>query len=93
MKILLLLFFLQTAFSCCAQKNETTFEIYFGNDFINDSVTIIANGIVIAENIKLRPTMISPRNLIITQDRNNITVWPLPINVSGTGRCDNYKSC
>jgi len=76
MKILSLVFLLNTTFNCFAQEGKTEFAIYFGNDFTKDSVTILINGILVAKNIKLRATMISPQNLIITQDRHNMTVQP-----------------
>ena len=76
MKIIALIFPLHIALNCFAQRSESEFGIFFGNDFDNDSVTVIVNGVVIAENVLLRATMISPQNLIIIQDRHQITIKP-----------------
>jgi len=76
MKFAFITFFLFRFSLLFAQQNGLEFAIYFGNDFNNDSVTIIANGVSIAKNIKLKETMISPQNLIIIQTGQNITVSP-----------------
>jgi len=74
MQFLFLLLFFST--NCSGQESDVDFAVYFGNDFENDSVTIIANGNLLAKNIKLRATMISPQNLIIIQDKHGLTVIP-----------------
>jgi hypothetical protein len=76
MKFILFAFLVSFSVNCYAQKADGEFSIYFGNDFIDDSVTIIINGVQIANNIKLSATMIDPKNLIITQDKHSLSVWP-----------------
>lgn len=76
MKTLFLLFSLHVSFNSFAQNSEPEYAIYFGNNFRNDSVTITVNGIRIAQNIKLKSTMIDPQNLTIIQDARGITVTP-----------------
>lgn len=65
MKLAVITFFVFRFSLCFAQEKRLEFAIYFGNNFNNDSVTIIANRVSIAKNIKLKETMISPQNLII----------------------------
>ena len=50
--------------------------MYFGNDFDNDSVKLILNDVTIVKGIMLKNTMISPRSLIIYQDKKNLFVKP-----------------
>jgi hypothetical protein len=76
MKILFFLFLFNASFHCFSQEIEPEFAVYFGNDFKNDSVTIFVNGIPIVQNIKLKPTMIDPKNLVIEQNRSGILVRP-----------------
>lgn len=76
MKFLLLLFLLFNSLNCFAQESKIEFAIYFGNNFKNDYVTIFANGVLLAQNTRLIPTMIAPQSLIIEQDRSNLVVEP-----------------
>jgi hypothetical protein len=95
MKLLIFLSFV--SFHCFAQESEPQFGLYFGNDFKDDSVSILVNGVTIAKNIKLRSTAISPQNLIIIQDKSGLNVRPhwakkrvfkkLPIKDSNLSLC------
>ncbi len=76
MKALITCLILHTSLLCRGQENQTDFGLYFGNDFKNDSVTIIANNVLIARNIQLRETMYIPENLMIDQTGNKLTVRP-----------------
>jgi hypothetical protein len=76
MKSFCVLFLFLVSISCFSQQHKLDFAIYFGNDFRNDSVTIFANRVLIADNIKLSATNISPQNLIIIQEEDHLTVMP-----------------
>lgn len=73
MKFLFLISLL-LSFNCLAQYKEPEYAIYFGNEFENDTVTVLVNNKLIAKDIRLKKTMIAPRSLIITQDSENITL-------------------
>ena len=76
MKLLFTSFFVLITSLCFLQTKANTFEIFFGNDFDNDSTTLILNGITVVKNYKLKPTMISPKSLIITQNAKTLSIVP-----------------
>ena len=76
MKKILVTSFLIVSLSCVAQNKYPRFILAFGNDFDNDSVSIIINKIEVAKNVKLKPTMISPQNLWIEQNNSALVVMP-----------------
>jgi hypothetical protein len=74
MKIFLLNILSLISLCCISQYAEPEFGLYFGNEFNNDTVSIKANGIVIAEKIILKPTMYDPENLMIEQRKDFLVV-------------------
>lgn len=76
MKLLFTILSFLFATTCFSQTRSIIFKIFFGNDFYNDSTTLILNGITVAKNIKLIPTMISPQSLIITQNSKVLLIEP-----------------
>jgi hypothetical protein len=57
-----------------AQSTKTDFIIYFGNQFENDSVTVQINGVTIVKGLVLKNTMIAPKSLVLTQEKNILTM-------------------
>lgn len=76
MKLLFTILSFLFTITCFAQTKSIRFAIYFGNDLYNDSTTLILNGITVAKNIKLEPTMMSPKSLIITQNSKVLSIEP-----------------
>jgi len=76
MKTIVLLLLLTMRLTSMAQQTQPDFALYFGNDFANDSVTIFANGIQIAQNIRLKAVTYDPLNLVIKQYKSTMTIKP-----------------
>lgn len=76
MKSSIVSFFFFMSLNCSGQISQPEFGLYFGNDFKSDSVTIYINGVQVARNIELRNRMYDPMNLMIEQNRQNISVMP-----------------
>lgn len=74
MKKIFLTIFLIAFLSCFSQNRFPKFILAFGNDFNGDSVSIIINQIQVAKNIKLKPTVIDPQNLMIEQNNSALVV-------------------
>jgi hypothetical protein len=68
--------FIIGAFTCFGKEKQQVFGIYFENNFRNDRTSVSINGELVAKNIELRPTMMSPKTLIITQTASNLVVQP-----------------
>lgn len=67
MKFLSIFFLLHTTFFCFGQQKKMDFDLRFGNDFEHEIVTIFLNGKLVAQNMKLEATLISPQSLISSQ--------------------------
>ena len=74
MRLLFTGLFLLAFLNSEAQQSQIEFSLLFGNDFSGDLVSVKLNGLDVAKNRKLKPTMISPESLVITQNSESLTV-------------------
>jgi hypothetical protein len=76
MKRVLLTIPLVASLFSASQNRFPQFILAFGNDFHNDSVTIIMDQKTVTNNIQLRRTMIDPENLMVEQNKSSLEVRP-----------------